>query len=209
MREQPHFQPGQTIVLRGILHNRVRSAQPQIVVQDEPDLLVLYIPVGTRWKLPVALNGGRAGASSRFKAGWMLKDVEWHGLNRLTMKILDADYSVEIYRDAVDDSLRGWYINLEDPFRRTSLGFDFLDQMLDIIVSPDLSTWRWKDEDEFEEAVRLGVLSPARASTLRNEGEKAIAWLQSGKSPFNGWEKWHPDPSWQIPVLPDGWDVIE
>jgi predicted RNA-binding protein associated with RNAse of E/G family len=210
MRKQSYFQPGQTIVLREILQKRVRSAQPQIVVQDEPDLLVLYIPVGTRWKLPFALNGGRAGPSSRLKGEWILKDSEWlGGLNRLTMKILDADYSVEIYRDAANDSLRGWYINLEDPFRRTALGFDFLDQMLDIIVSPDLSTWRWKDEDEFEEAVRLGVLSPARSSTLRSEGEKAIAWLQSGKSPFNGWEKWRPDPSWQIPILPEGWDIID
>jgi len=125
------------------------------------------------------------------------------------MKILDADYSVEIYRDAADSSLRGWYINLEEPFRRTALGFDWLDQMLDIVVSPDLSTWHWKDEDEFEAAVRFGVLSPARANTLRNEGEKAIAWLQSGKSPFNGWEKWRPDPSWTVPVLPKGWDTID
>jgi predicted RNA-binding protein associated with RNAse of E/G family len=209
MRKQSYFQPGQTIVLREILQKRVRSAQPQIVVQDETDLLVLYIPVGTRWKLPFALNGGRAGPSSRLKAEWILKDVEWHGLNRLMMTIPGADYSVEIFRNAADGSLRGWYINLEDPLRRSTLGFDWLDQMLDIIVSPDLSTWYWKDEDEFEEAIRLGVLSPARASTLRNEGEKAVAWLQSGKSPFNGWEKWCPDSSWQIPVLPDGWDVIE
>ena len=208
MRKQSYFQPGQTIVLREIWQKQVRSAQPQIVVQDEPDLLALYVPVGTWWKIPVALDGGRAGASSRFKAGWMLKDVEWRGLNRLMMTIPGADYSVEIFRNAVDGSLRGWYINLEDPLRRTALGFDWLDQMLDIIISPDLSTWQWKDEVEFEAAVRFGVLSPARANTLRNEGEKAIAWLQSGNSPFNGWEKWHPDPSWTVPVLPKGWDII-
>src|SRR3990170_92281 len=121
------------------------------------------------------------------------------------MKIPVANYSMEIYYNATDGSRRSWYINLEDPFRRTALGFDFLDQMLDIVASPDLSSWRRKDEDEFEEAVRIGVISPARANALRSEGEKAIAWLQSGKSPFNGWEKWRPDPSWAVPVLPKGW----
>jgi len=202
------FKPGQTILLREVVQERVRSVQPQIVVQDEPDLLVLYIRAGFWWKVPVALNGGRAGPSSRLNGDWMLKDSQWLGYNRLTMKIPSADYSVEIYYNAADDSMRSWYINLEDPFRRTRLGFDFLDQMLDIVASPDLSTWRWKDEDEFEEAVDLGVLSPTRADALRSEGEKAIGWLQSGKSPFNKWVNWIPDPSWQLPILPDGWDKI-
>ena len=84
MREQPRFQPGQTILLREILQKRVRSAQPQIVVQDEPDLLVLYIRSGTRWMVPVALNGGRSGPSSRLNGEWLLKDSEWRGFNRLT-----------------------------------------------------------------------------------------------------------------------------
>jgi len=32
--------------------------------------------------------------------------------------------------------------------------------------------------------------------------------LQSGKSVFNGWEKWRPDPAWTVSVLEDGWDVV-
>ena len=27
-----------------------------------------------------------------------------------------------------------------------------MDQLLDIVISPDQSAWRWKDEDEFEQA---------------------------------------------------------
>jgi hypothetical protein len=30
----------------------------------------------------------------------------------------------------------------------------------------------------------------------------------SGKSIFNSWEKWRPDPAWKVPVLPEGWDVL-
>ena len=31
---------------------------------------------------------------------------------------------------------------------RTPIGFDYLDRLLDIEIAPDLSRWKWKDEDE-------------------------------------------------------------
>ncbi|MDP2920648.1 MAG: hypothetical protein Q8O43_10590 [Dehalococcoidia bacterium] len=66
----------------------------------------------------------------------------------------------------------------------------------------------WKDEDEFEEAIALGLISPAKARELRAEGERVVRLLQSGKSIFSGWENWRPDPRWQVPVLPEGWDIL-
>ena len=101
--------------------------------------------------------------------------------------------------------LRSWYINLEDPLRRTSIGLDFMDQILDIIVEPDLSNWYWKDEDEFQEAQELGLISPERAREMRADGERVV---ESGKSVFNGWEHWKPDPAWKIPTLPEGWEKV-
>jgi protein associated with RNAse G/E len=104
--------------------------------------------------------------------------------------------------------LRYWYINLEYPLTRTDTGFDYTDMLLDILVEPDLKNWRWKDADEFQEAVDIGLISSQEAKMFRAEGEKALKLLQSGKSVFNAWEHWHPDPSWLVPVLPDGWDII-
>ncbi len=124
------------------------------------------------------------------------------------MTIPGAKYSVLIFWDLPDMRQSSWYINLEDPLRHTAFGFDFLDQFLDVIVKPDLSCWRWKDGDELQEAITLGLISVERAAAMRKEGEKVVAYLQSGKSPFNGWENWRPDPSWQVPVLPVGWDKI-
>jgi protein associated with RNAse G/E len=46
----------------------------------------------------------------------------------------------------------GWYVNLQCPYRRTPLGIEAMDLMLDIVVEPDM-TWRWKDDDEFDEIV--------------------------------------------------------
>jgi uncharacterized protein len=107
-----------------------------------------------------------------------------------------------------DMKLRSWYINLEQPLCRFPLGFDYLDEMLDIIVSPDLSAWRWKDEDELAEAIEYGMVTKERAAYLYREGERVANWIQSGKSSFNGWENWKPDPAWQAPVLPAGWDKV-
>jgi uncharacterized protein len=101
-----------------------------------------------------------------------------------------------------------WYINLEDSLRRTDMGYEFTDQWLDVIVKPDLSAWQWKDEDELAEAVTLGIVTKEKAAFLYQEGERVANWILSGKSPFNGWENWNPDPSWKVPVLPEDWDVL-
>jgi predicted RNA-binding protein associated with RNAse of E/G family len=84
-----------------------------------------------------------------------------------------------------------------------------MDQALDIVVSPDLTEWHWKDEDEFEEAQALGLISEDRAQELRAEGERVIEHLMARKQPFNqGWESWRPDPEWAVPELPEGWDIL-
>ena len=82
-------------------------------------------------------------------------------------------------------------------------GFEYIDLFLDILAEPDLSSWRWLDEDELKAAVEHGSVSSATSDMLYTEGKKAIEWLQSGKSPFNEWETWQPDPVWQNPVLPE------
>ena len=99
-----------------------------------------------------------------------------------------------------------WYINLEDPLVRTSMGFDYLDQMLDIEVTPDLSQWTLKDEDEFEDAVARGILTPEEADVVRAEGEQVIAAIDARRSPFDEpWEQWRPDSCWPTSSLPQDW----
>jgi predicted RNA-binding protein associated with RNAse of E/G family len=208
MREQCHFQSGQSIILREIWKNRIWSARPAIVVQDEPELMAFYIPNGTICKEPKTLAGNRVTVESRVRSEWILEDEEWSEPGRLKLIIPDTSYSVLIFWNAEGGSQRLWYINLEDPIQRTSHGYDYIDQLLDIIATPDLSEWHWKDEDELEEAVITGLITPGKAATMRVISEQVVNWLQSGQSPFNGWENWQPDSSWQIPILPDGWDTV-
>ncbi|MBK7453347.1 MAG: DUF402 domain-containing protein [Anaerolineales bacterium] len=46
--------------------------------------------------------------------------------------------------------------------------------MLDIVISPDMSTWEWKDEDEFIESQKEGHYSIEKAREIWAEGERAI-----------------------------------
>jgi predicted RNA-binding protein associated with RNAse of E/G family len=105
--------------------------------------------------------------------------------------------------DDYEGYFRGWYVNLEQPQRRTSRGFDYEDELLDIWVAkghePELL-----DEDELDEAVRRGFVSPERATEIRAKAERLLA-----EPPWpTGWEDWKPEPGWQQPSLPPGWDVL-
>ena len=101
-----------------------------------------------------------------------------------------------------------WYVNLEEPFRRTHNGFDYMDQTLDIVVQPDMSSWRWKDEDEFEEALAIGLYSQEQAQAIRVEGERSLERLLAREPPFDErWEDWRPDPTWVGPEIEDGWEL--
>jgi hypothetical protein len=72
-----------------------------------------------------------------------------------------------------------------------------------------MSSWRWKDEDEFEEAIEKGIYLPEQARAIRAEGERALKRLLAREPPFDErWEDWRPDPSWQMPRITDGWDRL-
>jgi len=81
---------------------------------------------------------------------------------------------------------------------RDATGFNALDHVLDVVVPPDLA-WRWKDLDELEVAVDVGLYSQAEAAAIRANGERAIAQLPALIP--TGWEDWRPDPAWPVSQL--------
>ena len=100
---------------------------------------------------------------------------------------------------------RGWYVNVQTPFRRMPYGVDITDLTLDIIVRPDYS-WYWKDVDEIERAVQVGACSEEMAASIWRAGEDAAAMIEARQSPFDDeWINWRPPPGWQIDTIPDGW----
>lgn len=210
--KQSRYSPGDIIVLREIWSGKIWTARPVIVVQDDTELIALYIPENTHWKHHQGIHGDHITAYERKNKTWILRDAVWenrHGY--LKLAIPGESYSVLLFWNNNDDSLHCWYINLEDPeslIHRTAIGFDCTDQILDVIIEPNLRDWHWDDEDELQEAMELDLISPEKARSLYAKGEVVRDLILSAKSIFNGWEHWRPDPLWKPPVLPDGWNVV-
>ena len=207
MSQLRYWSPGDQIVYREVWRGKVWTARPVTVVQDAPDLVVLYLCSGTRWKLP---GGSRSQYAHLLLTGeWQLVDVTWMWGDTLFLIRPGEAHAVHAMWRHEPREFRDWYINLQEPLRRTAIGFDFMDQELDIIVKPDLSGWVWKDEESFQNDLETGLITPDQAREIRAEAERVLERVCAKASPFSdGWEAWHPPAGWPIPSLPEGWDKV-
>jgi hypothetical protein len=78
----------------------------------------------------------------------------------------------------------GWKIDFHSPAARANHGFDALDWSLDVMVSVDRSH-RLKDENEFAEQQRLGLLGPAQVAWVEAELARVPQRVQAKASPFD------------------------
>jgi Protein of unknown function (DUF402) len=197
--------PGTNVTLRGV-GAKVFWAYPTIVVQDTADLAALYMPAGVLGKdtekrptpqdllSPDEIN---------------IVDWQWESTDVLMLIVPGEAFSTYVMWKTGTKDLVCWYINLQEPIRRTSIGFDTMDNMLDVVVSPDMSEWRWKDDDEFTEAERVGFYSHRKAGEIRAESKAAIKLLTVDRRPFyQQWAKWEANPEWRLPGLSPLWDKM-
>ena len=103
----------------------------------------------------------------------------------------------------------GWYLNLEESFRRTATGYDSQDLELDVWIPVD-GHWRFKDEEMVEQRVREGRFTDDQATAIRALGAQIATRLDRGE---RWWDKrwaasFEPDPSWRAPAFPDGWEEV-
>lgn len=198
------WNPGDNIVLREVWEGKVWTARPVIVVEDCIDVTALYIAKGSKWKRPFNAEG----SPKRIPASeWMLGDDLW-SKDVIRVSPPGDRFSILPFRDD-KGAFRFWYLNIETPLARTPLGFDYMDQTLDIIIDANLRKWRWKDEEELEEAVDLGVYTRQEAEEIRAVGEQALARFLTHKPPFDrAWDQWRPDPGWSVPQLSDDWATV-
>ncbi len=192
---------GDPIVLRELWRGAVFAARPAIVVEDAPDRTTLLVPGGARCGVAIGDDGTELRVPDR---PWRLEVRERGPSDVLSFAWPGEPYGV--LRWHTPDRAHAWYVNLQDPLRRTRFGFDTVDHALDVLVRLD-GTWTWKDEDELAEAVANGLFTPGDAERFRADGERAVQRILGGHPPFDrDWSSWRPDPAWPTPTLPEGWD---
>lgn len=197
------FRPGDPALFRFVWPWKVFSAKPTTVVEHTASRVALWLAPGTRTIAPPGFHLPVPQIRAR---DWTHEDWRWYG-GRLM--IWEAGSSHSIYVTWSDEGeFLGWYANLEDPWRSSALGFDSTDHLLDIVIRPD-RTWSWKDADQLDDAVQVGLFTLEQAQAIRAEGERVIELVEAWAAPFDeGWEFWRPDPDWPRPTVPGNWDEV-
>lgn len=81
MSQFQYWTTGSQIVYREVWRGKVWTARPVTVVQDASDLVALYLCSGTRWKMPVPLDGSTDRAKLFYcllpTGNWQLVDTTW------------------------------------------------------------------------------------------------------------------------------------
>ena len=203
-QHHPRWSAGDFVVFRYL--GRIRAGMPAIMVEDRRERVLLYMPHGTRWfgaPEPAAGRTERVRAMARGETVVTGRLVPWR--NHLLRVLLPGQpFSVWLLWSPEWEFI-SYYVNLETPFARSAAGFDSCDHVLDVCVRPD-RTWYYKDLDELDVCVEVGLMSGALADRVRRDAEEAIALIEAWQAPFDaGLEEWRPDPAWPLPALPPGW----
>jgi Protein of unknown function (DUF402) len=193
------WQRGEQIVRRELCLGRPWLGQAAIVVDDTDGLLALFVAAGSQLAYP---DGDWPGG----RHPWFGKE-RWRGHGVLQLQRPGEAHAVWLFWTGPERRLDFWYVNLQAPFRRTSVGIDTQDHELDIVIQPD-GSWRFKDEEWLGEWVRLGRWTDAEVAAIRAEGARIAAALDAGERWWSDdWARWEPEPAWRGGDLPSGWEA--
>ena len=191
---------GEVIIRREVWHDEPKVGWAGIVVEDTPELLALYMSEGS----PFGFADDFFGAPHP----WSHHD-RWEGHGVLQLQRPGEMHAVWVFWHGLEREFRGWYLNLQEPFRRTRLGFDTQDLELDVLVGLD-GSWRYKDDEKLESWIDRGRWTAGEVDAIRGEGERLAVELESGRRWWTDeWAAWTPDPRWRMPVLPADWDTSD
>ena len=201
------------MVLRDVLRGKVWGAAPFRVIRDTGTELALALWPGTRMISPASWiewlrtrdESTRKQAIPNLAAGqWELGWWTWRRSTLLRRSRPGDYFTVGHFFDS-DGHCHGWYVDFIRPWQRTAIGVDTFDLLLDLVVEADLSGYRWKDEDEYAQGRRLGLIDDALHQRVEAAREQVIALIESRQGPFaDDWSAWRRDPAWPIPQLPAG-----
>jgi uncharacterized protein len=199
------WEPGEAIALREVWRGAIFEARPATVVEDTAGQVILYVHPGALVAVAIDDDGNELRIPDR---PWHLELREVRAFSILSFAWPETPYAILLRRDP-DGDVRDWYVNIQEPLRRTPLGFDTVDHALDVLIAQDRTSWSWKDEDELADAVAAGLFTEEDAVDFRAAGERGVRRVVTGEPPFDrDWRTWRPDPRWRTVELPPGWETL-
>jgi hypothetical protein len=175
---------------------------------DAAEFAVVVQPTGAAISRRMGTRGGPRGRSM-LPDGWDGSRSEGVWDRPPTVRLHPVGRAYSVIRTWIDAEQRfqGWYVNLEQPWARTTVGFDSCDNTLDVTVSDDLSHCALKDGDELDFAVSTGLFSQQEAASICATAAAAIDDVTSGRWPFDesAWLALRPPVVAEQLSLPAGW----
>jgi hypothetical protein len=184
------------------------------VVRDDHRGLVAWLPTGSERLVAVPRDGRGVRdrplaerAALSVSRDYAMKVVPWEGHGVLRVAPTGAPWSVWYFRDEVDGSFQGHYVNLELPHQRPVDGSPRThtrDLTLDLWLENG-ETWL-KDADELDAGESAGWCSREQARAIRAIADHARRQLIAPRAwPLDdGWESWQPSADWDEPLsLPE------
>ena len=95
--------------------------------------------------------------------------ARWQGHGVLMLQRPGERYAVWHFWHGAERAFAGWYVNLQEPFRRTPIGYDTYDLELDIWI-PAAGGWSFKDDELLDVRVQEGRFTADRGR--RDQGPR-------------------------------------
>lgn len=195
------WSPGDPIVLRQVWQGRPLFAVPCVVLSDEPGLLATYLPE----RAPFGAVPGWPGPHGVHP--WAHR-AHWEGHGTLMLRRPGDRYSIWVFWQGEGREFECWYVNLEEPYRRSAIGIDTLDHELDL-RSEDGAIWHLKDEEGVKECVADGRFDEHEADRIWTDAAAFQAEYEHNGPWWDlSWAEWEPPRDSDPPQLPGGWERV-
>jgi hypothetical protein len=156
----------------------------------------------------VSHTGQMGGPRGRNMVAWDggYESVLWTGPGVLRAHRVGDPWSVWRWEDG-DRWSPGFYVDLEQPWRRTEVGFDTGDWILDLVIDSAGLVTR-KDEDELAASLERGGVTLDEVATTEAAAVAATEAASAGAWPFSGdWDAWLLLRTSDPLTVPPDWDA--
>jgi hypothetical protein len=190
--ELRRFRPGEKIHIREVFRGKIWTVRSVTVIEDTDENLVSYLAPGTLIDYPVEVEHGEKCFSMWLSGDWDLHKKTFipPGMLRIAPKGKPFEVFAPVRSEG---GVSSWYVNFQEPLRRTPQGFDTMDETIDLVVARDFSSWQRRDEDELELATSMGVYDHVDAMRLRENCSSVERSLKAGIVPWSRrWHDWIP-----------------